>query len=85
MHVRACACVYFVSSLFLQLISTYNSYRGASVNLGDDVPDPGIVEDGTKCGENKVINVSHLHIYIPYATAYVYRYASLINVNHCPF
>jgi hypothetical protein len=29
--------------------------RGASVSLGDDVPDPGMVQDGTKCDENKVI------------------------------
>jgi hypothetical protein len=43
---------------FATHISSYRfsgvSCRGASVSLGDDVPDPGMVQDGTKCDENKI-------------------------------
>ena len=40
--------------------------RGAAVSLGDDVPDPGVVQDGTKCGENKVmLRISVAPIAIP--------------------
>lgn len=28
--------------------------RGASVDLGNDIRDPGLVNDGTKCGTGKV-------------------------------
>ena len=27
---------------------------GVSINLGNDIPDPGLVAEGTKCGENKI-------------------------------
>ena len=27
---------------------------GVSIDLGDDIPDPGLVAEGTKCGQNKI-------------------------------
>lgn len=38
--------------------------RGTHVYLGDDMPDPGLVLTGTKCGENMVKRVNNEKVFI---------------------
>ncbi len=40
--------------------------RGTHVYLGDDMPDPGLVLTGTKCGENMVKRVNNEKITTTY-------------------
>ncbi len=43
--------------------------RGTHVYLGDDMPDPGLVLTGTKCGENMVKRVNQTHTCSDYVHA----------------